>query len=68
MFVIMWGRNRVGLKMMKNGQTVKGHDEEFGYYPGNMDNPVRVLLCFLLTLVRRNLHTVKCAHFTCAVQ
>ena len=38
---IMWGCNRVGLEMMKNGQIVKGHGREFGYYPGDIDNPVR---------------------------
>lgn len=41
---IMWGCNRVGLMMMKNDQLVKGHGKEFGYYPGNTDNPVRVFL------------------------
>lgn len=41
---IMWGCNRVGLEMMKNGQIVKGHGREFGYYPGDIDNPVRVFV------------------------
>lgn len=33
--------NTVGLEMMKNGQTVKGQGKEFGFYPGNIDSPVR---------------------------
>lgn len=35
--------------MMKNGQIVKGHGKEFGFYPGNIDSPVRVFFLINFT-------------------
>ena len=56
----------MGLEMMKNGQIVKGCGKESGFYPGDTDGPVRVFK--KLTLLRHNLHTIKCAHLICAIQ
>lgn len=54
---LMWGCDRVGLEMMKNGQTVKGQGKESGFYPGYPDGPVWVFK--KLTLLRCNLYTIK---------
>lgn len=41
---LLWGSDRSGLEMMKNGQTVKGHGKESGFYPGYTYGPVRVIV------------------------